>query len=459
MGIQIRSIFRAYDFYIFSIVFFVIPNAQLFNMLLRYGPLAVWKQVLAVVLHVIVLHLFFFRRVDGAHGARIVNSMRNFYAFILSAVSFLVLLAVFGGVPMTRAIYGGISVLGFLPFVFYPAIAIRHNKLREMIIWVVATGFFCGVGLIVDYFFNIFGLLASVLRVDVLSLMADYTGFGFRRAMFLFVGPNAIYPFMSLPLFMIASLLCYLKGSLTGIFCFGMVGAISIGLFLTHSRAIWLLFIIYLAIVFSYLLLVAKNKAMNFCVGICAIAGLAGGVLYVVQNAEQGYEIIARFKDFFTTYDGSNAQRYSRWSIGLELFVYRNAWYEYFFGAGIGSTARSISDYFFVHTHYESSIFRAYYEGGYVLLFVKLLPVMMIIRYALRMPRFNRVGFFFLCWVIVYFISICVAPISGDYYNQIAIYMMLGLAYLEAQSQLFLRELRAMGEFGIFNLGHNRRRR
>lgn len=425
-----------WEFYFLTLSIFLLANSQVFNFFFRFGPLIIWKQLIAVVAHGIVLrHIL--RGDLRRYGA---EKLVRFYLIFCFVTTLLAFFSILNGIPLMRTCYGCIHIAGFLPYIFYPMIAESRGKLHEMVVYVVLIGAFCGFGLVIDYFFNIYSLLGKLGISQLYDIYAEKVAFGFRRATFLFVGPNTVFPFMGMCLLFAYLMLFRASNFIVSLVMFGVVAIMSFGMFFTQSRAVWVLLVLLNALAVLYSIFFSKSKITNMLFGFSAIFMLGFLVVYSVKNIDQGMMIFDRAMNLFYSDEAGNNHRYHRWEQGFALFYDRYYPHELIFGSGIGTTARNVPDFITPHTHYENSYFRALYEGGWILFLLKLMPALSILISGLR-SRGAVVSKFLIIWAGLYSLAIFAAPISGDYYNQVAIFIVVGMACIESLRMSLTRSL------------------
>lgn len=426
MPLQVAAArFRFYYLLLFGVIF--LPWALPLNLLLNGTPLVIWKQGLALLLAFCAVRWVAAERRSAAIGC--LTTYRNFFILVLFCLSCWFAVSFLGdGTSLTRCAYAVIAYVGFFTYLLLPVIASRCGKMPQLFTTVSIVGIACGAGLILDYFLNFSGLLYLVSGVDNPNAVLDRADTDLVRAAFPFESPSTGYGFLSLGI--LCTYVSYLRAGTASKRVLWLLGitVILLGGLLTASRAIWILFAVWLgAILISELgkgVLFTRMVPVALFLGVTIFLGDA-----VLSSSSQLNMLQERAESSLSESDEGNSKRYQFWAQGLDMMMELNT--ETFFGHGLGSTMGQISDGFNVHSHFESSFFQSYYEGGLAGLFVRYFGYLIALIGLSRGGSGNsRLNLFLVLWLALYFLGTSTSPTAGSYSGQLAFFFVVGLLNL-----------------------------
>ncbi len=403
-----------------------LANALPLNFLFAETPLYGWKQFGAAALFFeLVLVWVGFGGIEGW----ILRRQARWIRASLFAAGALAALTLFAGLSPLRIAHAAIAYIGFCCFLFTPGLAGIGRWERGFVASIALLGVFCGIGLAVDYFFNVFDILARVTggAVRYQEWAERYEGM-FRRATFLFESPSNIFPLLSLSVICLVILGDGARSRPGRILCHLAVLPVIFGIFVTQTRAQWVL----AAVLVFGIVLVRGRRSLREVARRAAVTGvLAAAVLFLiwatVLRGTQSEEVLDRMSVGMSLATEENEFRVQAWHEGLGMFLEPSA--EWLTGYGLGTTMAQIDDGRPVEFHFESSLLQSFYEGGAGGLALRLwMPVAILLMLrrtgAARGPR----GRLLKLWVGCYVVAIGIAPSAGAYHAQGALAIVLGMA-------------------------------
>lgn len=417
----------------------LLTNALPFNLLASDTPLVVWKQLISCLMYLQLFQLDRFSVSGFTAELRIIKSLIHLVISV-SAVLALIALAIIGLSPV-RVAYALVAYIGFLPFVLLPLACLKANRELFLIRMFALLGVFSGLGLIIDYTTDLFGLLSSILGGFLpFELWSERYAYGLKRATFFFESPSNILPIMSLCLMCLFILWFKSERVMERVLCALGVSIVMVGLFLTQTRAQWLLGGLF--IVFALFIGVSsgsrKNALSVFLISILMLSVVAVGSSLFFQTSDSQSEYVFERIDSLLFFDPEDQSvRLSRWQDGLNLFTSPSVYS--ILGYGIGTTMGQVADGFAAQSHFESSFFQAFYEGGLLGLIIRYLPWLValwfLVRQRKRRSLFRRLLYL---WLVIYFFSVLVAPTAGAYHAQISYFVVLSLSATAVQFEIAL---------------------
>lgn len=412
-------------YFLFMTGVVLLPLSTPINLFFQGSILTIWKQALSALLT--ILSVLYLARSSHWH-----KNIRYTISVILCVASVVIMWMftsyVGDNLSAQRVLYAVFAYIGFLPYILLPAIAIKRGKFHELIKLYSLVAVICGVGLILDYFLNITGILYATFGADTSNIAVERYGFALIRASFPFESPSTGYGFLSIG--MIFNYIAYIHSKKLAertLFILGMA-TIFVGCILTATRAIWVLItIIILSIVFIELKRMFRYRKSVLLL-LCLVTLLSLGKNYF-PDIEQA-DILLERALYATSYRGeANEFRFNIWRRGMDMVGTFDS--SFFFGHGLGSTMGQINDGFRAHTHYESSFFQAFYEGGVVGIFVRYFWYLVALAGLMRGGAGDsRVNILLSVWLFLYFLATATSPTAGAYHGQMALFTVVGMTML-----------------------------
>ena len=403
----------------------LIAHAAPINILAPRTGMHLWKQALAVV-----AFLVFLLNVSYLTSGFRVPFFKSIYVyFLVTAVSvvLMVVSSVFHGFSFLRISYALLAYVGFLSMILVPLLSIYASRERQFVNFFAVLAIFGGLGLVVDYYFNVYEILAGIMGspLSYIQRMERYAG-GFRRAQFLFGAPTAVFPYLSLGL--VCLFLRLREGGALRWKILSVIGILSVtaGLFLTGSRVNWVLSLLFIPLAAIGAAIYGGRARILYILAIPILIALAAfTVNWALSRSDQQQMLVDRAGEMIG--GDTNISRFEQWGEGLRLFG-PDASYAIFAGHGLGACMSQIPDGAPVHTHYESSILFTFYEGGFLGLFVRFWPAVLAFFIVLVKRRRSYLHYLIGLWVICYMASAFANPGAGAYDAQTALYIILGMA-------------------------------
>ena len=414
MKMKIKSEAIIYFVGLASII--LLPNHDIFNFLFQGSPLVVWKQFLSVILLGATVSYMFF----GISGGEI-GLPRRLIASLLVATLFFGAFSIILGLGMLRVAYGAIGYIGFVGGIAFSHVILKKNYFLDILNVFFWLGLFCSVGVIFDYYTPYFDFLPRSGGVGIEEQAAnDYL----RRASFLFGTSTIVYPFLSFCV--ISSAMQFLRFHVLIYFLrFLLLAMIAIGaMYLTGSRAGFFLMLTLFGGVLFFVSQAFSNKIKLFF-AFFAVFVFPLVIYFALEVFNQG-EMADRYSSTFTSDSEGNDHRFYVWQLGMQLFG--DFGLVSIIGKGLGSSLGMIDDGYAYTSHFESSIFQSFSEGGVIGLFLRFFPILVMIFVGLYRRRslapVEKILFF---WVILYFLSVSTSPTAGAYHTQFVYFLVCGL--------------------------------
>ena len=356
---------RLFALLLFGVVF--LPWALPLNLLFNGTPLVIWKQALALILsYAAIRWLVKESYTEGFRGLRV---FWNSFLWVLFCISCWTIMSILGeGLSVKRCLYAIIAYIGFAPYAILPVIAHKYGKLQGLLRLISLVSISCAIGLILDYFFNLSAFTYMSLGADPGGGTLERYDFALTRAAFPFESPSTGYGFLSLGF--LFTYLLYGEATTVRERFIWLCGVLIIllGGLLTATRSIWLLFGIWLiAIIVSEATKGLRFKNLTLLIFLVSVTIIL--IKPFSSKLDQADVLLERARTAVSESGEANSHRYNRWRQGLELITSFNT--ETFLGHGLGTTMGQVNDGFNAHTHYESSFFQSFYEGGIVGLLVR----------------------------------------------------------------------------------------
>lgn len=400
----------------------LIPWALPLNLLLMGSPLVAWKQAYALLL-LIVTFAWIVRTDD--HAAGMLGPIPVALTAHLSVLLLLCTVSVWiGGIGPRRAAYAALAYGGFASFAVLPALAIGRDRLFAVLCLIAVVSVGCGAGLIADYALDLSGSMYLEAGGDPDIAPFAVGDIAFRRAMFPFDSPSTGYGFLSLGI--LACQLVYLHATRQLHRMLALVGiaVIYLGGLATLTRAIWLLQSLWILLVCTQILRAGERRAVS----ISLVVGVAVAVIVaaVLASGDHALVISDRIENAFSSADEGNDIRLNLWGKGVAMLLGPDD--TVVLGHGLGATLEMFAEGGPVSTHFESSFFQAYYEGGLAGLALRYWPFALGLASLLAAGRLRHATSSRLLafWLVTYFAATAIAPTAGSYSGQIALYFVMG---------------------------------
>ncbi len=398
----------------------LLPNHDLFNYIFRSTPLVVWKQVLALLLLLSAAGWLLYAK---RSRTRVVSIGKMLSALVLLCGT-LTLYSLLLGISGVRIAYGVVGYIGFAGFAVFACIVKEKDGTENLFNTLFFLSLVGALGIIADYFTPILDFLPrSEGNEYETQLSMGYL----RRAAFLFGASTTIFPLLSMGLVAAATLYISNRTRTRLFMLITLLFLTLAALYLTGSRANLLLYSSFSAVVY---LVAIRQSAPGKRVVLLALPFLVSPLLLstVAYYAEQFDALRGRYLDPFSSQALGNDHRYYVWGRALDMF--NRLGIESVLGHGLGTTVSTIDDGFEYSTHFESSFFQAFYEGGAIGLLLRYLPVIVVFysilsRASARKEIQNKL---LIAWLIWYVIAIAIAPTAGAYHTQMAYFLACGLA-------------------------------
>lgn len=397
---------------------FLLPNHDFFNFIVVGTPLIIWKQFLAALLYILALSLVILNR----NGPRILKREGRLLLMLTVNALILVVMSFVMGLSAHRVIYGLIAYIGFSGMLIFP-FTISKFCSEETVFKVVAIiAYIASIGIILDYFTPALDFLP---RSNGNEFKAGSSGIHLRRAAFLFGASTTVFQYLSFGLISFAILFFRRNGFSKPFWLFSFLIISTSAIFLTGSSSNVFLYSLLAAFILLFLIRSkGLGRKMRLLGPILIMGSLVPSIL--VAYVPQYLDLLAKYQNVISSSTGGNNIRFLRWSQGLELF--NNFRLESIVGHGLGSTLGMVKDGFDYSTHYESSFFQAYYEGGILGLLLRYVPLIYTLFALAKSPVRHDPKILLICvWLIFYAISTSVAPTAAAYHTQAIYFLACGL--------------------------------
>jgi hypothetical protein len=397
--------------------FFLFPNHDLFNFLFSGSLFVIWKQALSAALIGLSLH-WAIKSTEGGPAERI---KRRLIIYLSIAGIFFVVYSSLIGISILRSSYGLLSYIGLLGFLYFSSLISRDQDRYTLYKIAAIISAICSVGLILDFSSSIFSFLPR--SIDFSDEYIERHEI-FKRVSFLFGASTIVAQFQAFGL--MAAALTYSRHKSTVRFSTFLFTALLIvsSSFLTGSRTAFFSLMVFFVILF---VLVTKGSIGS----IHRILTIIGVMIIALANVDIPYVSIAvenwdRYSSVFSSIDAGNEGRFARWQQGFSLMT--NVSPEWFLGNGLGTTLGMISDGSTTSTHFESSVFQAFFEGGFGLILVRYLTSLVaIFIFFTRSKQRTIEEWALLFFLFLHFASTATAPTFGAYHIQMVYFLASGL--------------------------------
>ncbi len=304
--------------------------------------------------------------------------------------------------PVITIMFNALLALGFIGIVPLVSLFDQGTFLRagRTIFWI---GVFSSFGLLVDFSTNLFVELPRAEFVE--NGLREFVSI--RRSSFLFGASTLVFPFISFAYVLGTNLLrlnLVKRFLLFILFSLAILSTLSksaiLGWFLLHSILM--------------LKIITKKKILPRIVLITGAIGLIILGVGILEPLQINEDLASRLSFSTNAGDGGNSHRIMRWTQALE---YMGEGRHIVFGNGLGTTNGQYNTSDYIHTHYESSFFRAYYEGGIAYVFAIYGTLILGLVSFRRSTIFSSLRFNVKSWLFVYTLVISVAPISNSFHH------------------------------------------
>jgi O-antigen ligase len=411
-------------YYFGCIILVLLPNHDILNWLFQGTPLIIWKQLLALFLAILSIKVLSVKRSIVNRGT---GNIRLLVFVLIFTITVLILTSFIQGMSLHRVAYAVIAYIGFIGALGFAVAAMTLGKTTSLLRLAVILGLISSVGLIIDSFTGFFNFLPRTSDAENLDI-GRQIAFGYiKRASFLFGAPNAIFPFISFTL--LASAILYVKKLKKSdvIYFISLLILTLPAFFYTGSRSQFMLILV----LFSGIIIILTMdflRTKSFLLLILIFISVA--VFFTAKYIESDYQSLVLLEKYQNPFDENadgNYHRFQRWNEGTDLF--KNFDFHSLVGVGIGKSLGMVNDGDESITHYESSLFQAFSEGGYLGLILRYFPMfyglVKLVKYKANRPKEKQIKKLFILWLCVYFASLFAAPIAAAYYTQMIYFIVI----------------------------------
>lgn len=395
---------------------FALPNHDLFNYFFSGTPLSIWKQVFALLITLFALRW----ALRPSYGVPSEVVKKKLFLFLIFGCALYALWSLLMGLSVARVAYGSLAYVGFAGFLMFSSLVFSRGDRFTLYRIIVVLSLVGSIGIVFDYVTGFFLFLPRAEGITLDYLEAHNVVF---RAAFLFGASTIVFQFLAFGL-LVSSIGAGQSRLFTRYVGFMAISVtILMALFLTGSRAGFYLGL--LSFCLGYLLAAPRGTAVAWHLFTAFIVTLFVAADFRLLDELLVTDNFDRFLNAFNAADDGNENRLYRWRQGLNEMTSISP--EWFLGHGIGATISIFDDGFEPSTHFESSVFQAFYEGGGGLLILRYTATMVALSaYAVTKERTREMtalaGFLFL-----HFISTAIAPTFGAYHTQMVYFLAAGL--------------------------------
>jgi len=348
------------------------------------------------------------------------------YLLLGCLMTMLIISSTVSQAPIIATFYSGLTYLSFYPFI-YLFLIIRKNPLltkRLLVIFVVVC-IFLALGVIYD---GSIGLQnAPFVNNRIVAAIEEFNtvdGNGQQRGGFFFGSATLVYPFLSIGILSTILLSKLFKDSKLNWLAALSIPIIWLGCFFSFSRAPVILCTLFSLYTFIEIGLIDRNvklsqKSMLILIFIILLSVSPEIKDFLYEQA--GSYHIDRFESTLEQSGTGNSLRFSAWQKGMKLFDSMAAWRGY--GLGTSNTRMGQIYDFKVRSHYESSIFLTFSEGGIIGLLARLSPLIL----TFWLCQNTTVSRLFSMWTILFFINLCVSPLIDAHSVQLAYFLAMSM--------------------------------
>lgn len=390
-------------------------NPLLLTLLFWGTPFQAWKQV-AWVISVFFL-LFISRRVMLPKS--ISQKAIVWFWIAVMICSLFAAVSLFKGYGLTRCLFAFVTYLFGIPFVIYPFLYVRENRVHSMINLFLILSLILNVGLILDHFSGIF----NILQLPAGQIWLEARSVVYRRASFFFESPTALVGgFLFLNLW--AFYRFFAGGAGLGkIMAMTSILLVVPAAFFTGSRQV--LYVLVLFISLSWFSSIIRFNMRKIVSNIFLVLFLAIPAVFIFRMLffESGVSIalLARLSGL------SNLPHVTSWQAGLAQLAPANIYY-WFFGHGLGSCMGQHSlPGAFVHSNFESTVWATFYEAGFFGWFIVFGPILWGLSVLFRQSA-SLLRDMFIVYLVAYIIVSFISPSGLHFVTLISVYIVLGCA-------------------------------
>ncbi|MBW4662631.1 MAG: hypothetical protein KME01_00240 [Chroococcus sp. CMT-3BRIN-NPC107] len=343
--------------------------------------------------------------------------------------SFIVMLAVSAAVspaPIVATFYSGLTYLSFYPFT-YLFLIIRKNPILTKRILLIFTILcvFLSLGVIYDATVGLqnapFVNSRIIAAIDEFAIIDEN---GQQRGGFFFGSSTVVYPFLSIGILSIILLSKLFRYNKLNWLAALSIPIIWLGCFFTFSRAPLILCTVFSIYAFIELVVIDQNIKLSHKTILLLVFVILVGLFAEIRDflyEQAGSYQVTRFESTFSQGETGNYIRIMGWKEGLKLFDLLEAWRGY--GLGTSNTRMGEIYDFPVRSHFESSIFLTFSEGGVFGLFARLLPLVV----TFWLCQGTVVSRLFSVWMLLFFVNLCVSPLIDGHSVQLAYFLAMAL--------------------------------
>lgn len=328
--------------------------------------------------------------------------------------------------PIIATFYSGLTYLSFYPFIYLFLIIRKNPVLTKRILLIFAIlCIFLALGVIYDTTVGLQNApFVNSSMIAALSEFATIDENGQQRGSFFFPSSTAVYPFLSIGILSTILLSKLFRDKKLNWLASLSIPIIWLGCFFTFSRAPLILCTIFSIYAFIELVLIDKSVKISQKVILIFVFVTLVGLFSEIKDflyEQAGSYQVGRFETTFSTGETGNYARLIGFKNGLKLFDLIEAWRGY--GLGTSNTRMGQLYNFPVRSHYESSIFLTFSEGGVVGLFARLLPLVV----TFWLCQSTAVSRLFSVWMLLFFINLCLSPLIDGHSVQVAYFLAVSL--------------------------------
>lgn len=383
-----------------------------------------FRLILTVILWAFTIFIVFEKKALKSWELHLPNQI-----LFLLLTSFTVMLAVSAAVspaPIVATFYSGLTYLSFYPFT-YLFLIIRKNPVLTKRILLIFTvlGVLLSLGVIYD---TTVGLQNTpFINSKVIAALNEFATIdenGQQRGGFFFPSSTVVYPFLSIGILSIILLSKLFRNNKLNWLAALSIPIIWLGCFFTFSRTPLILCTVFSIYAFIELVIIDKSVKLSHKTILLLVFVIVISLFSEIRDflyEQAGSYQITRFESTFSQGETGNYTRLMGWQDGLKLFDLLEAWRGY--GLGTSNTRMGELYNFPVRSHFESSIFLTFSEGGVVGLFARLLPLVV----TFWLCQKTVVSRLFSVWMLLFFVNLCVSPLIDGHSVQVAYFLAMAL--------------------------------
>ncbi|MDD2336053.1 MAG: hypothetical protein PHD01_05720 [Geobacteraceae bacterium] len=330
------------------------------------------------------------------------------------------------GIPLGSILYSLIQTQGFCLLPFYFSHISRSNYLVQRMLWLfLISSCLLGLGIFFDAIYG----FSNILVIPGLEEVTKVELSGLQRGNFL-VGTNMAFISLSIGVISGYLLLTKIHARKQSIIIF-LIFAVTVGMYLTFSRASSILGGALCLLVLYKIILVEKIR-MNKINLLILLFLLISFTLPTISNVTPD-SMLYKYSEIFDSSGVGNEGRIIGWTKGISLFNDFDAW----LGYGLGTSNPRMNSLFGLRYmgHYESGIFLTFSEAGFFGLFVLILPFIIVVYNSLHKKNDS----IFIYWALLLLTNLFISPSITGYRTPMIIYAFLGLSLIFSTRRRKLR--------------------